>query len=71
MTNESKIIESMKHMADSATCDHDFVFVREISFGGWVGIVGRCTRCRCRYTSWPGSQCYDAIKAAKDAGRTN
>ena len=50
-------------VSSGARC-HDMEFVGAHAQGG--GIVGRCRRCRCRFTAWPGGPHYDAIAAARD-----
>ena len=44
-----------------SACDHDFEFVRA-TIGN--GVVGRCKRCRVRFTAWPGGIHYDDIKGS-------
>ena len=44
-----------------AQCAHEFEYVRDVLANG---VVGKCTRCRCRFTAWPGSVHYDEIVGA-------
>ena len=46
-----------KPIRDAMKCDHDFTFVK------WTGCgaqVKTCSRCKCRFTSWMGSEHWDA-----------
>ena len=49
----SKIIEAIEAAAEAAKCEHQFEYVRDFPYGN--GVVGTCTRCRCRFTAFPGT----------------
>lgn len=59
----SKIDKALADLKAAIQCDHKFEFLHDHAFDN--GVVGRCSVCRCRVTSWPGSVHYDEIVAAK------
>ena len=63
----NKITEALIEALHSTTCKHQFEFIRHHPMGD--GVVGRCIRCKCRFTSWPTGIHYDEILAAKQLVR--
>ena len=58
----SKIVTSLQQALAASKCEHRFAFVAPFRFGN--GVVGRCRKCKCRFTAWPGTVHYDEIVAA-------
>jgi hypothetical protein len=59
----SKIIDALKDFKQVSRCAHEFAHERSVAIGG--GEVGRCIKCRARFTVWPGTVHYDEIVGAK------
>lgn len=57
------IIEGLERALVSAQCDHAFEYIRP--FPQTEGHVGKCIRCKCRFTVFPGTVHYDEILAAR------
>jgi hypothetical protein len=60
----SKIIVGLQHAVDASKCDHEFEYERE-HLVGFGGVIGRCVKCKCRFSAWPQTAHYDKILAAK------
>ena len=60
------IIEGLKEALEVSKCAHDFEYLRD---AGHHGVIGRCIRCKCRFTAWPTTVHYDEIVAARDRQR--
>mgnify|MGYP003393251404 CR=1 FL=1 len=56
------LIGGLRDAVSAALCEHQFQFERQAAGNG---VVGRCTRCKCRFTAWPGGIHYDEIAATK------
>lgn len=65
---KSKIIAGLDAALVSAKCDHAFEYVKPFPYGN--GEVALCTKCRCRFTAWPGTADYAAIVEARDSSKT-
>ena len=57
--------DALRELREAAACAHEFEYLR--AHIGTDGVVGRCVRCKCRFTAWPGTVHYDEIVAARDA----
>lgn len=53
----TKITSAIGDVRDAMKCDHDFTFVRWTDSGAQVKT---CSKCKCRFTSWMGSEHWDA-----------
>ena len=58
--------EQLKERMAKDKCTHVFEYLRQLE--GSCGVVGRCTKCKCRFTAWPGGVHYAEIVAAKKEG---
>lgn len=61
----SKILGGLRGAAKAAACAHEFEYLRAYSHGD--GVVGRCLKCKCRFTAWPGTVHYEEIVEAMEA----
>ncbi len=61
-----KIKRAIDELGKAADCAHEFEFIK-VAIGG--GVVGRCVKCKCRVTAWPGGVHYEEIDAARSLAR--